>query len=1524
MYKGMGLNKILPVFVGIVVLTVIFYEARSSYPKIIFVDDDFTNDPANHKWNNIEDAINDANDGDTIFVFNGTYQKNIFINKEIRIVGIGDVTLDGIGKDYAINILSENVILENLNVRNAIKALIKISKDNVIVNNCSFIGNNITGLEINANNIELRNCKIEGTFIAINASGRNIRVINTSVENPAKGWGIILKNSKDCLFENISISNIENKSFKIENSSNITLSKISVNNSFCGILLLETNNSSLSFINLSENKIGIKIEKSINNTIRDCNFLRNIGYGIYLENSYNNSIYHNNFIDNGINAFDDGANIWNKSVGNYWSNYAGRDENNDGIGDEPYHFLNCIDFLPLINKIEYPPSFVWVDDNYNQQTTGWGIDHFNNLQEAINAVKEGGKCRVYNGTYGRVFINKSLEIFGDKNAKIISSGDAVIISAKDLKIGGFEISGSENCLRIQNSENLSIFDCKFRNGLFGIYLINSFNCSIWNSSVSGNTKGIYLFNSSFVNISKSIVSNNSYFGIEISHNSSKNTIYDCSIENNGYYGIYIISSNNSIWHNNFINNTAYDMGKNEWNSDYERAIGNYWSNYAGRDENNDGIGDEPYSLEGGANDFYPLMNKISYPPKFVWVSRSFNETIPGWGVDHSSNLNDAIEMLQEGGGCFVFPGLYEENVRIDKKVFIGGLNATIDGNGESVFNLSGNNISVYNLTIRNCWGDAGIKIFGENVSIRGCEIYSSHYGIKIYGRNATLENCSIHDNSFNGIYVGKNVSRIANCSIYNNNNGIYIESNSNRIENSSFNNCVICIKIINSSGNEMYKNIFRKSMYGVYLTNSSGNAIYFNNFIENGINAFDDGANIWNKSVGNYWSNYAGSDENVDGIGDEPYIIDENSIDYLPLIKEAGKPICKFNFSPTIPYSLEEVSFIDASFDFDGDIVSWFWSFGDENYSNERNPKHAYAKRGIYKIKLTVFDDEGKNDTMEKYIEVLNLPPVANFTWEPLSPTDLDNITFNASSSYDLDGYIVNYTWQFGDGSIAYGEIVQHRYTDNGTYNVTLSIIDDDGGENNITKSIEVLNLPPVANFTYEPLQPFSLTTITFNASSSYDLDGYIVNYTWQFGDGSFGYGIIAEHSYNSSGTYNVTLSITDDDGGENNITKSIEVLNLPPVANFTWQPPNPTDLDNIIFNASSSYDLDGSIVNYTWQFGDGSIAYGEIVQHRYTDNGTYNVTLSIIDDDGGENNITKSIVVLNVPPVANFFSIDNVTILDKVYFYSDKPNYASFDPDGKIVNYTWSFGDGNISHEKNPSHQYRNKGVYKITLTVTDDDGAKSNISKSIMVINLPPYADFEFEPASPTDLDQIFFNANKSYDLDGSIVNFTWQFGDGNIGYGINITHKYADNGSYLVILTITDNDGKIATKEKSIEVANIPPYAAFYAPEEAREKEEVTFDASMSHDTDGEIVSYSWDLDGDGVIDAQGKVVKYRYERRGAYTVKLIVFDNDGANSTFYGFINIREKEKIPGFELVIIIAASAILIFMRKYRLGIWRI
>ncbi|KAA0009195.1 MAG: PKD domain-containing protein, partial [Thermoplasmata archaeon] len=162
--------------------------------------------------------------------------------------------------------------------------------------------------------------------------------------------------------------------------------------------------------------------------------------------------------------------------------------------------------------------------------------------------------------------------------------------------------------------------------------------------------------------------------------------------------------------------------------------------------------------------------------------------------------------------------------------------------------------------------------------------------------------------------------------------------------------------------------------------------------------------------------------------------------------------------------------------------------------------------------------------------------------------------------------------------------------------------------------------------------------------------------------------------------------------------------FNLLPTVNFTYLPSLPTTADIIQFMDQST-DNDGTIVNWTWNFGDGNISYEKNPRHRYADDGTYNVTLTVTDNDGATNTIQKSITVLNAQPTAQFK-------YSPADLYTIQFTDLSYDNDGSIVNYTWNFGDGAISHEQNPQHQYADNGVYTVTLTVTDDDGATDSIS--------------------------------------------------------------------------------------------------------------------------------------------------------------------------------------------------------------------
>ena len=185
----------------------------------------------------------------------------------------------------------------------------------------------------------------------------------------------------------------------------------------------------------------------------------------------------------------------------------------------------------------------------------------------------------------------------------------------------------------------------------------------------------------------------------------------------------------------------------------------------------------------------------------------------------------------------------------------------------------------------------------------------------------------------------------------------------------------------------------------------------------------------------------------------------------------------------------------------------------------------------------------------------VNLPPVARFTFSPANPQVNQWITFDATSSFDPDGTIVSYQWDFGDGATGTGARITKRYSAPGTYTVTLTVTDNQGATDSATQQVTVAspNQPPVASFSFSPANPNPGETVSFDASASHDPDGTIVSYSWDFGDGGSGSGVSATHVYSTAGTYTVTLTVTDNAGATARVQKTIQVG--PPPATLPGMP---------------------------------------------------------------------------------------------------------------------------------------------------------------------------------------------------------------------------------------------------------------------------------------------------------------------------------------------------------------------------------
>ncbi|MCK4364977.1 MAG: PKD domain-containing protein [Thermoplasmatales archaeon] len=464
-------------------------------------------------------------------------------------------------------------------------------------------------------------------------------------------------------------------------------------------------------------------------------------------------------------------------------------------------------------------------------------------------------------------------------------------------------------------------------------------------------------------------------------------------------------------------------------------------------------------------------------------------------------------------------------------------NTTISNN-----NMANNNIEVsfQPIGVSDCSGD--IVISGNNLE-------DVDYGISVSGTNSV----TITDNTIKNIgYGGK---------------GIWLRSSSS--------NGVI-------SGN-VIQDIPRYG-YGIKLSDSSNNNRIYGNTFNSECNAYtsayDECNNYWynpSTSRGNYWDNYRGTDSNNDGIGDSPHNISGgNNKDLFPLGYFNNPPDVPLNPYPPngaidveiTSYGIAElkidvsdpdddcliVCFYDATTDsligdgcyyaFSGDAFNgesssapWYGVKYNTTYSwyavvsdgcercGEYNYPSEYEWGGL-ETSSDIFSFTTQSEPQE------NKRPIANANGPYFGYVNT-LITFNGSGSTDPDGTITMYTWDFGDGTESgHGISPTHNYSAAGNYTVYLAVKDDDGWADENTTTVTITELgedkyPPIADAN-GPYSGYANSFITFNASNSYDPDGFIVSYEWDFGDGSNGTGMSSTHTYSKVGDYTVTLVVTD------------------------------------------------------------------------------------------------------------------------------------------------------------------------------------------------------------------------------------------------------------------------------------------------------------------------------------------------------------------------------------------------------------
>ena len=1080
----------------------------------ITVDDDRVENPSSD-YTIIQDAVDAADNGDTIFVYPGEYTENVIVDKELTIMSeSGDPVTTRVYADSlyhnVFHVNADNVIISGFYISNSLHDGISLYE----VNNCIIMNNRVTG---NGVSIYLYN--------SIN---------NTLSDNYATGslYGIVLEESgNNTLSANIASSNRGMGIYLDQSSDNELNDNTANSNRFYGIYLFDSsNNNTLTANSASTNDRGIILTSSNDNELND-NIASDNEYGIQLSDSGNNTLTNNTASSNN----DDGIRLY-LSGGNELSDNSASN-NNFGI---------------VLSSST------------------------NNLLSTNTAD--------LNNVYG-IHLDQSSDNELNNN-NVSTNADGVILhSSSNNTLNDNTVSNSNNGIWLRHSSNNNTLTNNTVESIniFGIHLDQSSDNELNdNTANSGNNIGIYVYLSSNNNtLSNNIVSNNNGAGIWL-YSSSNNELENNYVSNNDYFGIYLEGSSNNNIYNNYFNNTnnAYDDGNNVWNITKTAGTnimggpylgGNYWSDYTGVDTDGDGLGDTllPYNSTGGiinGGDYLPLTEI---------------EILPVYNIDSGKDFSTIQAAIDDSGTLYghtilVNPGTYTENVNVTKELTIisqSGNPADTIVQAEDpdyyVFNVSVDNVTINGFNVSGATNVSGIWIIGvESCIVTNNILSNNHFGIVLESSiDIYLTNNAALDNDYGIVLVASSNNNLTSNAVSNNNYGIVLSISDN---------------------NHLINNTALDNEYGIGLQYCSNNIIY-NNYLNNTYIIEDDETNIWNSTemltyiyngsnyvnyIGNYYSDYSGPDSNDDGIGDTPYDIpDSSSDDNYPLmfwpvtiIPSNQPPVANAN-GPYVGNESTAITFnASASYDPDGTIVSSEWDLDDDGeFDDATGMTVTYTWDDDYtgNVSVKVTDDKGASDTDTTTVTVNNVAPTVTAVGDVINESEFATVSGTISDLGILDTFNVSIDW--GDGynetfiypaeSISFSE--SHQYLDDDPtatpsddYVVKVTVIDDNYGEGNATTTVTVNNVAPVIYTLDLPAESVATgTTVNLNAQFSDPGTLDVHSYSIDWGDGSesdtlpIGVRVVdVNHTYTSSGLYNVTFSVDDDDLGNDAEFQSVLV----------------------------------------------------------------------------------------------------------------------------------------------------------------------------------------------------------------------------------------------------------------------------------------------------------------------------------------------------------------------------------------------
>jgi len=591
------------------------------------------------------------------------------------------------------------------------------------------------------------------------------------------------------------------------------------------------------------------------------------------------------------------------------------------------------------------------------------------------------------------------------------------------------------------------------------------------------------------------------------------------------------------------------------------------------------------------------------------------------------------------------------------------------------------------------------------------------------------------------------------------------------------------------------------------------------------------------------------------------------------------------------------VTFGGTATDPDGTVVLYQWDFdGDGTYdwfnASSAAATFTYSSANSYSATLRVTDNDGLTGTDTVAVVVDQEPPTAVADVTPVEGNVELPVHYDGSGSLDGDAPIVDYSWQFGDGGTSQSATGDYTYITQGSYNAVLTVTDGNGATDTASVHVDVYpagtpKAEALSDYTPPAVAP---VTINFSSTGSTDPDGSIVLYEWDFeGDGTYDWSDAASgstsHEYDTPGTYNPVLRVTDNAALTDTDALAITVLGRPTVEIIAPLAGSEHYKSNVGFEAAA-VDADGTIVSYEWDF-DGDDTYDVLVTssetvYSYATTGTYTAKVRVTDSDGYTATADVTFDIVEVGPSGLTVSTDPASPEGEVPMMVSFDGSAS-DADGEIVKYEWDFdGDG--------TYDWSNGGTAGTVWSWTSTsyhlpEGAiDGDTADRVVLVCTGSYYVKDFEVLVSTTAYNAGFTSAGTFQKSDAVSREEFTFastmakyvmlritsgysssyvqvaeleayaGAENVLTPVNgrTAYTYSSAGDHDATMRATDDDGSTATAAVLVRAFNAGDPVAYALVDPILGYVDREFFFRGTATDDGTITEFEWDFDNDGSYD------------------------------------------------------------------------